>query len=70
MVWCRCSNAMLLLYVSLLLQYLLQSCSRRGRGIVEDMCYQRRRAERFGKVNMTVVYDRRSVKKLGTSKEV
>jgi hypothetical protein len=31
--------------VCLFLQYLLQSCSRGGRGIVEDMCYQRRRAE-------------------------
>ena len=31
----------------LLLQYLLQSCSRGGRGIVEDMCYERRRAEAF-----------------------
>jgi len=31
--------------VCLLLQYLLQSCSRGGRGIVEDMCYERRRAE-------------------------
>jgi hypothetical protein len=29
-----------------LLLYLLQSCSRGGgRGIVEDMCYERRRAE-------------------------
>ena len=27
------------------LQYLLQSCSRGRRGIVEDMCYERRRAE-------------------------
>jgi hypothetical protein len=31
--------------VCLLLQYLLQSCSRRGGGIVEDMYYERRRAE-------------------------
>jgi hypothetical protein len=31
--------------VCLLLQYLLQSCSRGGRGIVEDMCYERRRAD-------------------------
>ena len=31
--------------VCLLLQYLLQSCSRGGRGIVEDMCYERRRTE-------------------------
>jgi len=31
--------------VCLLLQYLLQSCSRGGRGIVEDMCYERRQAE-------------------------
>ena len=31
--------------VCLLLQYLLQSCSRGGRGIVEDMRYERRRAE-------------------------
>jgi hypothetical protein len=31
----------------LLLQYLLQSCSRGGRGIVigEDMCYERQRAK-------------------------
>jgi hypothetical protein len=29
--------------VCLLLQYLLQSCSRGGRGIVEDICYERRR---------------------------
>ncbi len=29
----------------LLLQYLLQSCSRGGGGGVEDMCYERRRAE-------------------------
>jgi hypothetical protein len=29
----------------LLLQDLLQSCSRGGRGTVEDMCYERRRAE-------------------------
>ena len=28
--------------VFLLLQYLLQSCSRGGRGIVEDVCYERR----------------------------
>ena len=38
--------------VCLLLQsrYLLQSCSREGRGIVEDMsrCYERRRAEASG----------------------
>jgi hypothetical protein len=34
-----------LVRVCLLLQYLLQSCSREGRGIVEDMCYERRRAE-------------------------
>ena len=26
-------------------QYLSQSCSRGGRGIVEDMCYEGRRAE-------------------------
>jgi hypothetical protein len=31
--------------VCLLLQYLLQSCSRGGGGIVEDMCYERLRAE-------------------------
>ena len=31
--------------VCLLLQYLLQSCSVGGRGIVEDMCCERRRAE-------------------------
>jgi hypothetical protein len=36
--------------VCVLLQYLLQSCSRAGRGIVEDMCYEseRRRAEALG----------------------
>jgi hypothetical protein len=33
--------------VCLLLQYLLQSCLRGGRGIVQDMCYERRRAEAF-----------------------
>jgi hypothetical protein len=33
--WCVC----------LLLQDLLQSCSRGGRRRVEDMCYERRRAE-------------------------
>ena len=33
--------------VCLLLQDLLQSCSRGGRRIVEDMCYERRRAEAF-----------------------
>jgi len=33
--------------VCVLLQYLLQSCARGGRGIVEDMCYERRRAEAF-----------------------
>jgi hypothetical protein len=32
-------------FIPLLLQYLLQSCSRGRRGIVEDMCYERRRAE-------------------------
>jgi hypothetical protein len=32
-------------FLFLLLQYLLQSCSRGGRGIVKDMCYERRRAE-------------------------
>jgi hypothetical protein len=31
--------------VCLLLQYLIQSCARRGRRIVEDMCYEIRRAE-------------------------
>jgi hypothetical protein len=31
--------------VCLLLQDLLQSCSLGGGGIVEDMCYERRRAE-------------------------
>jgi hypothetical protein len=31
--------------VCLLLQCRLQTCSRGGRGIVEDMCYERRRAE-------------------------
>ena len=34
-----------LVCVCLLLQYILESCSRWGRGIVEDMCYERRRAE-------------------------
>jgi hypothetical protein len=29
----------------LLLQYLIQSCARGGRRIVEDMCYEIRRAE-------------------------
>jgi hypothetical protein len=33
------------MYKCLLLQYLLQSCSCGGMGIVEDMCYERRRAE-------------------------
>jgi hypothetical protein len=32
-------------YLSLLLQYLIQSCARGGRRIVEDMCYEIRRAE-------------------------
>jgi hypothetical protein len=32
-------------YTLLLLQYLLQSCMRGGRGIVEDVCYERRRVE-------------------------
>jgi hypothetical protein len=42
----RCVFMCLLTYcVCLLLQYLLQSCSRGGRGIVEGMCYKRRRAE-------------------------
>ena len=31
--------------VCLFLQDLLQSCSRGGRGIVEDMCYERLRAK-------------------------
>jgi hypothetical protein len=31
--------------VCLLLQYLIQSCARWGRRIVEDMCYEIRRAE-------------------------
>jgi hypothetical protein len=35
-------NTMLL---CLLLQYLIQSCARGGRRIVEDMCYEIRRAE-------------------------
>jgi hypothetical protein len=29
----------------IVLQYLLQSCSRGGRGILEDMCYEGRRAK-------------------------
>ena len=33
---------MRLLFLCLLLQYLVQSCSRGGSGIVEDMCYERR----------------------------
>ena len=33
--------------VCLLLQYLLQSCSRGGGGEVEDMCYERIRAEAY-----------------------
>jgi hypothetical protein len=37
---CYCGNG---LCVCLLLQYLLQSCSRGGRGIVEDMCYENSR---------------------------
>jgi hypothetical protein len=35
---CCCLN-------SLLLQYLIQSCARGGRRIVENMCYEKRRAE-------------------------
>jgi hypothetical protein len=31
--------------VCILLQYLIQSCARGGRRIVEDMCYEKRRAE-------------------------
>ena len=31
--------------VCLLLQYLIQNCARGGRRIVEDMCYEIRRAE-------------------------
>jgi hypothetical protein len=34
-----------LLTLCLLLQYLIQSCARGGRRIVEDMCYEIRRAE-------------------------
>jgi hypothetical protein len=34
-----------LVCVFFLLQYLLERCSRGGSGIVEDMCYKRRRAE-------------------------
>ena len=33
--------------VCLLLQYRLQSCSRGGGGGVEDMCYERLRAEAY-----------------------
>jgi hypothetical protein len=33
------------LCVCLLLQYLIQSCARGGRRIVEDMCYEIRRTE-------------------------
>jgi hypothetical protein len=36
---CRCC------VLCLLLQYLIQSCARGGRRIVEDMCYEIRRAE-------------------------
>ena len=39
------TNARLLLFNSLLLQYLIQSCARGGRRIVENMCYEKRRAE-------------------------
>jgi hypothetical protein len=31
--------------VCLILQYIKQSCLRGGKGIVKDMCYERRRAE-------------------------
>jgi hypothetical protein len=34
-----------LMCVCLLLQYLIQSCARGGRRIVEDMCYEIQRAE-------------------------
>jgi len=33
------------IFCCLLLQYLIQSCARGGRRIVEDMCYETRRAE-------------------------
>jgi hypothetical protein len=39
---CGSANALRVCY---LLKYLLKRCSRGGRGIVEDMCYERRRAE-------------------------
>ena len=38
------TNAVLLLFITLL-QYLIQSCARGGRSIVENMCYEIRRAE-------------------------
>jgi hypothetical protein len=40
--WLPCDEAS---RVCLLLQYLIQSCARGGRRIVEDMCYEIRRAE-------------------------
>ena len=44
-----------LVCVCLLLQYQLQSCSREGTGIVEDMCYERRRAQAKACVDFGVV---------------
>ena len=38
------TNAVLLLFITLP-QYLIQSCARGGRSIVENMCYEIRRAE-------------------------
>ena len=42
--------------VCLLLQYLLQSCSRVWGGIVEDMCYERRRLRAEACVESVCVY--------------
>ena len=42
--------------VCLLLQDLLQSCSRGGGGIVEDMCYERRRLRAEACVESVCVY--------------
>jgi hypothetical protein len=39
-----CSRGVVVV-LCLLLQYLVQSCPRGGRRIVEDMCYEIRRAE-------------------------
>jgi hypothetical protein len=44
-VACEMYKALLCCCVCLLLQYLIQSCARGGRRIVEDMYYEIRRAE-------------------------